>query len=137
MPVVRRTSSSAAEFAAPHDTTTISASKRSLAPFTSASTPTTTVPAAFVSSFSARGVAQQGDVRPLERGTHRDHLGVGLGVQQAGKAVAGLAADAPAVGHVRLVEHYRGGGRERVIAGGGKIVGELLDARLVDTGGAG
>ena len=67
----------------------------------------------------------------LERRPHGEHLGVGLGVHEAREAVAGGAADAGAVGHVGLVEHDSAGRVERVVPGGGKVVGELLDARLV------
>ena len=78
-----------------------------------------------------RGVGQQRDVGVLERGSHAQHLGVGLGVHQAREAVAGRAAHARAVGHVRLVEHHAAGRVEGVQAGRGEVVGELLDARLV------
>ena len=69
---------------------------------------------------------EQGDVVVLERRADGDHLGVRLGVDQAGKAVAVLAADAAAVRHVALVEQDAAGRVERPVAGGGEIVGELL-----------
>ena len=67
----------------------------------------------------------------LQRGAHAQHLGVGLGVQRAREAVALPAAHAGAVGHVRLVEEHAARGVERVVARGGEVVGQLLDARLV------
>ena len=77
----------------------------------------TLVPAASVSQLQRPGVAQQGDVGMLQRGPDGDHLGVAFGVHEAGKAVAGLAADAPAVGHVGLVQHHR---RRRVERAGSR-----------------
>ena len=77
------------------------------------------------------GVCQQRDVRVLERRAHREHLGVGLGVHEAGEAVAGGAADTVAVRHVGLVQHHPAGGVEGLVSGGGEVVGELLDPRLV------
>ena len=77
------------------------------------------------------GVGDQGDVGMLEGRADAQHLGVGLGVDQAGEAVAGRGAQAAAVGRVGLVEHDAAGRVERVVAGGGEVVGELLDARLV------
>ena len=77
------------------------------------------------------GVSQQRDVRVLERRAHREHLRVGLGVHEAGEAVAGGAADAVAVGHVGLVQHHPAGGVEGLVSGGGEVVRELLDPRLV------
>ena len=109
----------------------MSASKRCGAPLTSATTPATAVPARVRLELHRPRVAQQGDVGPLQRGTDGDDFGVGLGVQEARESVAGLAADAAAVGHVRFVQHHRGGRRKRVVAGGGEIVVKLLDARFV------
>ncbi len=76
-------------------------------------------------------VGQQRHVRMLERRPHAEHLGVGLGVDEAGEAVAGGAAHAVAVRHVRLVQPDAARRVERVVAGGGEVVRELLDARLV------
>ena len=124
-------SRSFAEFAAPHETTTTSAANVSCSPSRSTTTPVTAVPAGFVSSFTTRASVQQGDVRMLERRAHADHLGVGLGVEDAGEAVAVGAAHARAVGRVRLVEEDPARRMERVVAGARQVVGELLDARLV------
>jgi hypothetical protein len=77
------------------------------------------------------GVGQQGDVRLFQRRAHAVDLGVGLGVQRAREAVAERAADARAVGQVRLVEQHTAGRVERVEAGGGEVVGELLDPGFV------
>ena len=52
-------------------------------------------------------------------------------MNQAGKPIAGLAANASAVRHVLFVEHDAAGRRKRMKAGGLQIVEELLDARLV------
>ena len=76
-------------------------------------------------------VPDQGDVGVLEGGTDAEHLGVGLGVQRAREAVAVRAAHADAVGQVRLVDHDAARRVERVIAGRGQVVGELLDPGLV------
>ena len=76
-------------------------------------------------------VRQQRDVGVLERRAHRQHLRVGLGVNQAREAVAGGAADAVAVRHVGLVQHHPAGGVEGLVSGGGEVVRELLDPRLV------
>ena len=124
-------SSSLAEFAAPHDTTTMSPRKTSRCPATSATTSVTAVPLAFVSQLERLGVAQQRHVGKFEGGAHGHDFRVGFGVHQARKAVAGLAADAGAVRHVLLVQHHGAGSREGVVARRRQIVGQLLDARLV------
>src|SRR6516164_3636364 len=59
---------------------------------------------------------------------------VGLGLDETGKAVAGIAADAVAVLSAMLVEHDPDRQRERSMAGTREIVSELLDARLVRDG---
>ena len=80
------------------------------------------------------GVDEQRDVGPVEDRAHGDRLGVGLGVDQARVAVAPRAADARALGPVGLVEQDAARGVERVVAAGGHLVGELLDAWLVRDG---
>ena len=79
-------------------------------------------------------VDEQRDVRVLERRAHADHLGVGLGVEDAGEAVAVGAAHAGAVRRVRLVEQDPARRVERPVAGFGQVVRELLDAGLVRDG---
>ena len=59
------------------------------------------------------------------------HLRIRLAVHRAWEAVAVHAAHARAVRHVGLVEQDPAGRVERMVAGRGEIVGELLDARLV------
>ncbi len=56
-----------------------------------------------------RGPGEQRDVAGGQRGPQRAHVGVALGLDQAGKAVAGAAAQAPAV----LPEVHAGGQGER------------------------
>ena len=112
----------------------MSAEYVSRAPSRSTTTSVTAVPAALVFSFTAVALRQQRDVLVLQRRAHAQHLGVRLGVHQAGEAVAGRAAHAGAVGHVRLVQHHPAGRVERVQARRGEVVGELLDARLVRDG---
>ena len=80
------------------------------------------------------GIPQQRHVRKLQRGTHAEHFRVGLGMNQARKPVAGLAADASAVRHVLFVEHDAAGRRKGMKTGGFQIVEELLDARLMGDG---
>ena len=70
-------------------------------------------------------------VRVLERGPDPEHLGVGLGLDEAREPVAGLAADAAAVGQVVLEQADAARCVERVVAGPLQVVGELLDPRLV------
>ncbi len=84
-----------------------------------------------------RGAGEQRDVGVLQRRPHAEHLGVGLGVHEAGEAVAGRAAHAGAVGHVVLAQHHPARGVEGVQAGRGEVLGELCDARLVRDGGVG
>ena len=55
-------------------------------------------------------------------------------MDQARKAVAGVAADAPAALRIVLVEHQAEWQRERVMAQIHEIVVELLNARLVADG---
>ncbi len=120
-----------AELAAPQATTTTSAAKRSSLAL---------VLDDDLAHGRARGVRLELDghrvreechVRVLERRADTQHLGVGLGMHEAREAVAGRAADARAVGHVALVEHDPAGRVERLVAGVGELIGELLDARLV------
>ena len=118
--------------AAPHATTTMSRRERARSsPSRSTTTSVTAVPAVVRLEPDDLRVRQQRHVRVLERRPHAEHLGVGLGVDEAREAVAGGAADARAVRHVRLVEHDPARGVERVVAGRVEVVGELLDPRLV------
>ena len=55
-------------------------------------------------------------------------------MNEAWKAVAGLAADAPAVRHVSFIHHHGRRGVKRMITGRGEIVRELCDTRLVRDG---
>ena len=77
------------------------------------------------------GTRAQRDVGVLQRWRHRNHLGVGLGVHQAGESVAGVAADAAAVHAVGLVEQNGAGCERRCVAGAPQAVGDLLHARFV------
>src|SRR5215469_1634305 len=52
-------------------------------------------------------------------------------MDQAGKAVAGGAADTGAVGHILLVQQDAAWGMEGMVATLGQVVIELLDARLI------
>ena len=70
----------------------------------------------------------------LERRPHAEHVRVRLAVHDAREAVAVRAAHAGAEGRPRLVEHDPARRVERVVAGGGEGVRELLDARLVRDG---
>ena len=82
-------------------------------------------------------VREQRDVGVLERRPHAEHVGVGLGVHEAGEAVALDAANARAERRVGLVEQDPARRVERVVAGRLEVVGELLDAGLVRDGGNG
>ena len=86
----------------------MSALKRCSTPSTSATTADTVRPDGVGLQPADDGVADQRDVVVLDRGPDRDHVGVGLGVHQAGEAVAGGTADAGAEGRVGLVEHDPG-----------------------------
>ena len=107
---------------------------RSSPPSRSTTTSVTAVPASFVSSLTTFAFVSSVTFGVLERRAHAEHLGVGLRVDEAREAVAGRAADARAVRHVRLVEQDPARGVERVVARGGEVVGELLDPRLVRDG---
>ena len=50
-------------------------------------------------------IPQQSYIRKLESQTHAEHFGVGFGMNQAGKPIAGLTANTFAVGHVLFIEH--------------------------------
>ena len=80
------------------------------------------------------GLDEQRHVRRHQQRPHGDRLGVGLGVDHARIAVAPRAADARAAGPVGFVEEDPARRRERVVAGGGQVVGDLLDARFVGDG---
>ena len=79
-------------------------------------------------------VGQQRDVLVLERRPHPEHLCVRLGVDETREPVARRAADARAVGHVRLVQPDPAGGVEGLVPRGRQLVRQLLDPRLVRDG---
>ena len=81
--------------------------------------------------FQRLRIAQQRDIGMFQRGAHGNHLGVGFRMHQAGETVAGLAADAAAIGHVGLVQQHGTGRRERMVAGGLQVFGQFLDARFI------
>src|SRR5215472_15585798 len=83
------------------------------------------------------GPCEQGDVGPAEQRPDRDDLGVGFGVGQAGVPVAPGAADAGGAGPVLLVQHDPARCVERVVAGLGQVIGDLLEPGLVGDGGPG
>ena len=117
--------------AAPQATTTTSPEKRSIWPSCSTTTSEISLSRVVRLELHDSGVRQQRDVRMLEGRPHAHHLGVRLGVHQAGEAVAGAAADAVAVGQVRLRQPDPVRRVERVVAGRLQVVRELLDPRLV------
>ncbi len=124
-------SSSLAELAAPHETTTMSALKVSRAPSRSTTTSVTAVPAGLVRSATASAFVSS----------------VTFGCSSAGRTASTSASDLACTRHGKpsqveqrtqslygmfvLVEHHPAGGVEGVVPGGGEVVGELLDARLV------
>ena len=116
----------------------MSAAYRSRCPSCSTTTAVTAVPAGFVSSRTAFAFGQQRDVRVLERRPHADHLRVRLRVHEAREAVAGRAAYARAVGHVRLVEQDAARRVERMVArprrGRRRAAGSAARARPPGTG---
>ena len=89
-------SSRAAELIAPQDNTTMSAEYFLAAPLRSTITFLISGRRAGFQPFDI-GLRQQGDIRVLDGGIDGNHLGVGFGMDQAGEAVAGVAADAAAV----------------------------------------
>ena len=117
--------------AAPHETTTTCAVRILRSPPWSTSTSVTAVPAGLVPSRTTVALVSSVTFGCCERGADTVDLGVGLGVQRAREAVAEPAAHARAVGPVRFVEHHAARRVERVVAGGGEVVGELLDPGLV------
>src|SRR5712692_1760221 len=60
-----------------------------------------------------------------------DNLRVGLGADQAGESVAGVAADAAALVRILLVEHDADRYVEGLETRTCEVVGQLLDARLM------
>ncbi len=80
------------------------------------------------------GVGQQRDVGVLKRWSDADDVGIRLGMDQAGVAVTGRAADALAKRRVLLVEHDAAGRMEGMEASSGQVLIELLDAGLVGDG---
>jgi len=77
------------------------------------------------------GVGHERNVGVLEGRVDGTHLRVGLRVNQAGKAVTGLAADAAAGVGIFLVEHDAERRVKRAQAQTREVVGQLLDARLM------
>ncbi len=100
-------------------------------PSCSTTTSVTAVPAAFVSSLTALALVSSVTFGCSSAGRTPSTSASDLACTDAGEAVAVGAAHARAVRHVRLVEHDAARRVERVVAGGGEVVGELLDARLV------
>ena len=95
----------------------------------------TAVPAALVSSCVARAFVSSVTLGNCQRRPDRDHLGVGLGVDQAGEPVAvGMQRMQVENGMLFSVEHDPARGVKRLVAGARQIVVELLDARLVRDG---
>ena len=71
----------------------------------------------------------------LQSRVHAADLRVALGVEQAGKAVAGIAPDALRFARVVFVEHDAERDVEGLVPERQQIVVELLNARLVGDGG--
>src|SRR5229473_1500709 len=63
-----------------------------------------------------------------------DNLRVGLGANQTGESVAGVAADAAALVRILLVEHYADRHVEGLQSRAREVVGQLLDAWLMADG---
>ena len=122
-------SSSLAVLAAPQATITMSAAKRSIWPSTSTKTAETSFPDSLVSSLITLAFVISVTFG-CSRAGRTQHLGVGLGVDQAGEAVAGRAADAMAV-RSSLVQPDPAGRVEGEVARRLEVVRELLDPRLV------
>ena len=80
------------------------------------------------------GVGHQGNIFMLQRRIDGADLRVGLGVDQAGKAVTGLAANAFAGARVLFIQHHPQRRVKRMQPEPGKVIGQLLDARLVADG---
>ena len=74
---------------------------------------------------------EEPDVRVLERGVHRENLGVGLRAHQARISVAGVAADAAARLGPRFVEQDAQRRVERPQAAPGEVLVQVLQPRLV------
>ncbi len=108
----------------------MSASKRCGAPFTSASTPVTAVPAALVSSFVARALRSSVTFGCSSAGRTAITSASDLACTRQGKPSQVWQRMQRLYGHVGLVQHHRGGRGERVVAGGLEIVEQFLDARL-------
>ena len=87
-----------------------------LAPSRDTTTPVTVRPLGVGLELVDLGPHQQRDVGQVEQRAHGDGLGVGLGVHEAGVAVAPRAADAGAPGPVGLVEQDAARRVERVVA---------------------
>ncbi len=79
-------------------------------------------------------IGQQAYVRIFQRGPDRNDFGIGFGVNQAREAVAGVATNATAMSHVRLVQQDAGRRIRRAITRALQAVGQFLDARLVADG---
>src|ERR1041385_3779528 len=78
-----------------------------------------------------QGVGQQGDIGVLQGGVDADGLRIGLGIDEAGVAVAGGAADAGAFAFVLFIEANAEGDVKGLMAELDEVIVKLLDARLV------
>src|SRR6266540_2354156 len=79
-------------------------------------------------------VGHQRDVWIFQRRVHAANLRVGLGVDEARMAVAGAATDAGTLARVLLIEHHAERRVKRPQTMPGKVVAQLLDARLMADG---
>lgn len=79
-------------------------------------------------------IRNQMHVWVLEFWIHAQHLGVGLGKEQAGKPIARVAADALAALGIGLVQHHAERRMERTQVQAGEIFTQLLNAWLVADG---
>ena len=80
------------------------------------------------------GICAQSDVGMSNGVVHATSLGIGLGIEQAGEAIAGIAFDARADLGVFFVQHNAEGSVKRLEPKGRKVVGQMLDAWLVSDG---
>ena len=76
-------------------------------------------------------VREQRDVGVFERRLHAHDMGVGLGLDQAGESVAGIAANAFRFVRLLLVEHDAERNVKGLDSEPGEIVTEALNARLM------
>ncbi len=76
-------------------------------------------------------IEHHGHIGMGQRGPHGNDFRIGLGVDETGVTVAGVALDTVALRAMRLVQHDAGRGVKGAVTGGDEVLVQALDAGLM------